>query len=224
EVDRAPEPEPVPGDLRGTLLASLAPASRPCAPGAGRLPFAGAVLRLGDPVCAEGAAVPARTVPAAVDECTAARGAGAAAEACPAELLEGREQTRGRVGSDRRQSLALVRPRAEAPASAGPLEHRRNPVLTRELVQAARRLVLVVCVEDPVEPGPQRADAVDVRFAESLPARGQPVPLEPGANVLQALDQIGLRLELVPGVDQVDRQRQSRAARLVSCQGHFGTR
>src|SRR6185437_6855156 len=111
-------------------------------------------------------------------------------------------------------------PAAGPPGAVHALELRQRAVLPCQLVQEPDCFLLVRRIEDGFEPRTQRADAIDVFRTQPLRGRLKPVPGEPVPNVRQPFDQIGLSLELVPGVDEIDGDGETRAASFVSCQWH----
>src|SRR5438128_1611239 len=161
-------------------------------------------------VGAQLAAVAAAPVARAVDEDAAARMGLAAAEPREAVLADRLEQGERRRRGEELDPGALVGAVAEAPPTAGPLELRRPAVLREERVERRDGVLLGGGVEGLAQALPQVARAGNAGLVDRGRSRLVTVEAEVAAQPAWA-QELRVGLELVPGVEEVDGERDPAA-------------
>ena len=159
------------------------------------------------PVGAEPAAIAPHGAPGPVDEDAAARPRVAAAEPLPAsgrDLLEQRASGEGVAELPDRRAGPVV---AELRAARVPREPRLRARAGEDRVQLGNGRLLVCGIPRPSEPLAEAAEPVDVRRAGDAGRVGETVPCQEALRDADVTQAFGIRLELVPGVEEGDRER-----------------
>jgi hypothetical protein len=132
----------------------------------------------------------------------------AAPEAREAVLADRLEQPQRGGGGDGLDACSLPRPVPKAPPAAGPLELRRLAVVAQDRVQLLDRLLLRRGVEAAAKPLAQLARRRHVGLAHGG-RQAVEVQVAPEPALAQELRRV---VELVPRVEQVDRESDAAAA------------